>query len=147
MAQIVVSYYVETLRGSAFGQRVWDNGLVENYLGTRVIKSSDGSHQQVQVTPGWYAIAQLSGAQVSAVRHAAERAHLPELPEHIAPDAALNEHTGQSAQWQVLTEAGLKTITIEHWAPVGEVQGALRALIERMGQIVITAQSGSEAVP
>jgi len=147
MAEIIVSYFVQHMKGSAYGQRVWDNGQVENYLTQRMAKASDGSYRMEAVTPGWYPIAQLSHVQLIALQQAISYSNLPNLPEHIPPDPALKENTGESAQWQVHGSAGLRTITIEHWAPIGEVQGPLRWLVERMGQIVIAAQSGSAAVP
>ncbi len=147
MAEIIVSYLVQHHSGSMYGQRVLDNGQVENYLTTRMIKGNDGQYHNEKVTPGWYPIAQLSPAQVAAVQQAVTYSNLPHLGNNIPPDPNLKENTGERAQWQVQTPAGIKTVDIDHWAPVGDIQGPLRWLVERMGQIVIAAQSGSQDVP
>lgn len=146
MAQLLVSYYVTRNRGTPYGQRIWDDGQVENYRTTTRVKGQDGDYHTEAVKPDWYSIVTLNPAQVEAVREAVSDANLANMPGRIESNPDADEAIEQ-AEWQVMTPKGVKRVMLPNWNPADAPQRPLLALIQCMGEIVLKAQSGSGDTP
>lgn len=146
MAEIVVSYRVTRSGGKPYGQRVWDDGRVENFRTDRRVKGQDGVVRTESLPPDWYPITTLSAVQVQAVQKVVESAQLADLPSRL--DAKVDpDLEAEQAEWQVQTNDGLKTIEVEFWNPAEGQQKRLLEVLQKMGEIVLKAQSGSEDAP
>jgi hypothetical protein len=140
MPELIVSYLVTSQHGSPYGQRIYDDGQAEDYRVSKMIKTADGSYQDQRVTPGWYPVVKLGAAQVKAVQQAVEASGLPEMPARITGDTSRST-ANRSAELQVMTAEGIKTIQVAPWLPGGEYGQALFELTKALGEIVNKALS------
>jgi hypothetical protein len=148
MADLIVSYYIESPVATPHGQRIWDDGKVENFRTSKYVKGSDGKYHDEPVVPDWYEVAILSQSQVDAVRQAVADSNLDQLPLRLAASGKSSDLYPEAATWQFMSEDdGQKTVEIEDWSPVGPTQGPLLQLVQRLGEIVSVAQSGSTTAP
>ena len=139
MSELIISYFVDGKQSSAYGQRVWQDGRVENYLSKRMIKGADGVYRAEKVAPDWYPVATLNTAQLDDIQGAINASNLDTLPEIVSGAEAIT--TGESATWKVVLDDGVKTIQIDNLALSEPDQAPLLKLIERMSQIVTAAQA------
>jgi len=148
MADLIVSYFIESPVSEPHGQRIWEDGKVENFRTSKYVKGSDGKYHDEPVVPDWYPIASLSPSQVEAVRQAVADSNLDNLPSHLLDRAESSDLYPETAEWKFLSQTNVqKTVKIDEWAPVGPTQGPLLRLVQRVGDIVSAAQSGSSAAP
>lgn len=139
MSDLIISYFVESMRSTPYGQRIWSDGRVENFFAKRT-PPGEASHG-----PDWHPVTQLSEVQVQAMQQSIAAADLNSLLD-VKMDSDQTA-TGESAEWQILLDDELETIKLPIWSPGTPQQRPLMVLLERMGEIVIAAQSGKQTAP
>lgn len=148
MPDLLVSYFIESPVEEPHGQRIWTDGKVENFRTSRYVKGSDGNYHDQPITPDWYDVATLSQNQVEAIRKAIAGSNLADLPPRLSEERDDNDDYPETAKWQFLTDDNsLRTVIIDNWSPATSSQRPLLQLVQQMGDIVLTAQSGSSAAP
>ena len=147
MADLVVSYLVPSRTGAPYGHRVWADGNAESYQVSKPVRKPDGSFEYQSIHPDFYPVARLSPQQVEAVRSAVETSGLAAMPANIRTRGTGNSDP-DNVEWQVAGEDGVRTIRVSPWPPANdEPEAALMTLINRIGEIILAAQSNSRDVP
>jgi hypothetical protein len=146
MPNLLVSFYITQQRTDPFGQRVWDDGLAENYRTSRRGKGEDGIFRTVPVPPDWYRVASLNPTQVGAVSEAIDAAAVDQIPAEIT---AVEEGSDDisSAVWEIRTPEGVRTIRVAQWGPLDPAAKPLMDLLMRMTTVVNLAAAGLDSVP
>ena len=143
MADLIVSYLVQSPTGTPFGHRILSDGTAEGYQVSKPVRKADGSFEYQAVTPGFYPVARLSSQQVEAVRKAVEGAGLPTMPDTVRARGTSSTDAG-SAEWQIQIGGKARTIQVAPWPPASdEPVAALMNLVLRIGEIVLAAQSNA----
>jgi hypothetical protein len=147
MADLVVSYVVQSRTGTPYGHRIWSDGTAEGYQVSKPVRRPDGSFEYQSVHPDFYPVARLSAAQVEAVRSAVESSRLAGLPENVRSKGT-NNSDADSIDWQLAGNDGVRTVHVAPWPPANdEPVAALTTLVQRIGAIILAAQSNSQDVP
>lgn len=146
MEHPLVSYLVRARHATPYGQRVWPDGRAEAYRTSRRVRDESGSYHTEQLPPDWYPLTTLSVPQLDAIKDALEAANVYKMPKNIdTVDPTVSDSA--SAEWQVSTSDGLKTITVAQWGPLADAARPLMDVLNRMAEIINFALTGSPDVP
>lgn len=141
MADLIVSYLVQSPTGAPYGHRIRSDGVAEGYQVSKPVRKTDGSFEYQAVHPDFYPVARLSPQQVEAVRGAVDAAGLPALPDNVRARGTSSTDAG-SVEWQIHDGEGVRTIRVAPWPPANdEPTFALMTLILRIGEIILAAQA------
>jgi hypothetical protein len=138
MAELIVSYLITSQNTTPRGRRIHDDGQVDDYQVSKMVKGADGVYRDEAVTPGWYPLVKLNAADVESVRQAIDASGASALPAAIMSDPK-GSTANRQAEWQIRTGSGLKTISVSHWPADNEAGQALFELSNRLGEIVTQA--------
>lgn len=141
MADLVVSYLVQTPHGNPYGHRIWADGKAEGYQVSKPVRKGDGSFEYQSVEPGFYPIATLSAQQVESLKREVNASGLSDLEGDVRAKGASTTDAG-SIEWQIAGEGGKRTIRIAPWpAADGEPLSSLVTLIQHIGETILAAQA------
>jgi hypothetical protein len=138
MAELIVSYLITSQHGNPIGRRFYDDGQVEDYRVSKLVKGADGTYKDERVTPGWYPMVKLSTADLKAVQQAVDASGADKMPVTIQGDPKRSTANRQ-AEWQIKTGGGLKQIRVTDWPAEDQAGQALMTLSSQLGDIASKA--------
>lgn len=140
MSELVVSYLIRNQHSAPYGFRVYENGQVEAYQSARFVKSTAGDIRQEEIKPDWYALKTLGEGDLKAVKRVIREAGLTTMPDEIDDAGEDNTSDTSSAEWQVGTENGVRTINVHHWVPASARGDVLLDLESEITDIINDAE-------
>jgi len=138
MPDLIISYFVQSPHGNPYGNRIYEDGKVESYRVSKLVKSASGAYQDEPVTPGWYPIAKLNETQLGAARQAVEASDVRHMPEKVIGNPG-NTSDPAKGELQVRSDSGVRKITVEPWFPGGETGQALFNLTRELNDLINAA--------
>ncbi|MBE2182270.1 MAG: hypothetical protein IAE89_02480 [Anaerolineae bacterium] len=135
MTDLLFSYLVRDSTSDPYGQRLYDDGKVESYRVSRLVKSASGAYQEQPVTPGWYPAATLNEDQLAQSRAAIEASGVRGMPAKVT-GSANNTSDLASGEIEVMTGDGLHKMTVKPWYPGGDTGRRLFHLISQLNNLI-----------
>ncbi|MEQ8677012.1 MAG: hypothetical protein RLP44_14850 [Aggregatilineales bacterium] len=139
MSELIVSYLIRRHQGTAHGFRVYADGQVESYQSSRYVKAADGSITTESLTPDWYPLTSLDGSQVQHAKRLVIESGAPQMPTDLNESRQPDTSKRSSAEWQIGTQDGIKTIIVPEWVPDSPHGKALVELESQINEIIHAA--------
>ena len=132
MSELIVSYLIRIHQSAPYGFRVYADGQVDSYQSSRYVKAADGSITTEALTPDWYPLTSLDGSQVQHAKRLVIESGAAQMPAGLNDSRQPGTSDRSSAEWQIGTQDGIKTIAVPEWVP-DSPRG--KALLDLEGQI------------
>lgn len=137
MPELLISFLAQSPHGAPYGQRIYADGTVESYRVSKLVKAATGAYQDQPMTPGWYPTTTLSDDQLVKAREAIEASGVREMPETIT--GANSSTDPASGEIEVMTDNGVRKITVTPWFPGGDVGQRLFNLVTQLNNLITQA--------
>ena len=135
MAQILVSYLMNSRRSTPYGLRIWDDGRVESFDTSHETVDARGRVKTEAVQPGWYELGELNISQLDEIRKAVDAVNFDAMPRIIKTDDTLHADPTVS-EWIAKTATGQVNVKVPQWAPLPPGAEPLAKLVTTITHIV-----------
>lgn len=135
MAQVLVSYLMNSRRSLPYGLRIWDDGRLESFDTTHETVDERGGVKSRQVQPGWYELGELNVKQLDQIKQAIAAIDFAAMPRVITTDDTLHSDPTAS-EWVIRTSTGPVNIKIPQWAPLPDGAEPLAKLVNVISHVV-----------
>lgn len=135
MAQILVSYFMNSRRSTPYGLRIWDDGRIESFDTSHETVDARGKIKTEAVTPGWYPLGEMSIDQLDEVRKAVDAVNFAAMPSVIKTEDTLHADPTVS-EWVAKTPQGQVNVKVPQWAPLPPGAEPLAKLVTIITNIV-----------